>query len=182
MLWPAPIRRARGGVSSTPTRSRGSVGACSTSRPRCVPYLALLVAMFFALRVSVWLSLVLVLPTSAFLVRTFIVFHDCTHGSFMRSRRANDMLGAVLGLARVAAVPRLAARACGAPCDRRRPRPAWSGRRRDADRRRVPGASCAAAALVPALPQPAGHVRHRLAPRARAEAALRAPRGTAARS
>jgi omega-6 fatty acid desaturase (delta-12 desaturase) len=63
-----------------------------------VPYLALLVAMTFALRVSVLLSLVLVLPASAFLIRTFIVFHDCTHGSFMRSRRANDMLGAVLGL------------------------------------------------------------------------------------
>jgi acyl-lipid omega-6 desaturase (Delta-12 desaturase) len=63
-----------------------------------VPYLALLVAMAFALRVSVLLSLVLVLPASAFLVRTFIVFHDCTHGSFMRSRRANNMLGAALGL------------------------------------------------------------------------------------
>ena len=53
-----------------------------------VPYLVLLVAMTYALRVSVWLSLALVLPTSAFLIRTFIVFHDCTHGSFMRSRRA----------------------------------------------------------------------------------------------
>src|SRR3954452_3857971 len=63
-----------------------------------VPYLVLLVAMTLALRVSVLLSLLLVLPTSAFLIRTFIVFHDCTHGSFMRSRRANDMLGAVLGL------------------------------------------------------------------------------------
>ena len=63
-----------------------------------LPYLALLVAMTFALRVSVLLSLVLVVPASAFLIRTFIVFHDCTHGSFMRSRRANDMLGAVLGL------------------------------------------------------------------------------------
>src|SRR5581483_10527600 len=63
-----------------------------------VPYLALLVAMAFALRVSVWLSLLLVVPASAFLVRTFIVFHDCTHGSFMRSRRANDMLGVALGL------------------------------------------------------------------------------------
>ena len=49
-----------------------------------VPYVALLVAMTFVLRVSVLLSLLLVLPTSAFLVRTFIVFHDCTHGSFMR--------------------------------------------------------------------------------------------------
>ncbi len=63
-----------------------------------VPYLALLVAMTFLLRVSVLLSLALVVPASAFLIRTFIVFHDCTHGSFMRSRRANDVLGAVLGL------------------------------------------------------------------------------------
>jgi acyl-lipid omega-6 desaturase (Delta-12 desaturase) len=63
-----------------------------------VPYLVLLVAMTFVLRVSVWLSLVLVVPASAFLVRTFIVFHDCTHGSFMRSRRANDVLGVALGL------------------------------------------------------------------------------------
>jgi omega-6 fatty acid desaturase (delta-12 desaturase) len=63
-----------------------------------VPYLALLVAMNFALRVSVLLSLVLVVPASGFLIRTFIVFHDCTHGSFMRSRRANDLLGAALGL------------------------------------------------------------------------------------
>ncbi len=63
-----------------------------------VPYLALFAAMILALRVSVWLSLLLVVPASAFLVRTFIVFHDCTHGSFMRSRRANDALGVALGL------------------------------------------------------------------------------------
>ena len=63
-----------------------------------VPYLALLVAMTLALRVSVWLSLALVVPAAGFLTRTFIVFHDCTHGSFMRSRRANDALGVVLGL------------------------------------------------------------------------------------
>src|SRR5579862_4659567 len=63
-----------------------------------VPYLSLLVAMTAALRVSVFLSLALAVPAAAFLVRTFIVFHDCTHGSFMRSRRANDVLGAVLGL------------------------------------------------------------------------------------
>src|SRR5438552_1399610 len=63
-----------------------------------VPYLALLVAMTFALRVSVWLSLALVVPAAGFLTRTFIVFHDCTHGSFMRSRRANDAIGVVTGL------------------------------------------------------------------------------------
>ena len=45
-----------------------------------VPYLALLVAMTLALRVSVWLSLALAVPAAGFLTRTFIVFHDCTHG------------------------------------------------------------------------------------------------------
>jgi len=63
-----------------------------------VPYLLLLSAMFFALRVSVLLSLALVLPTSGFLIRVFIVFHDCAHGSFLRSRRANNLLGAAVGL------------------------------------------------------------------------------------
>jgi len=38
------------------------------------------------------------LPASAFLVRTFIVFHDCTHGSFLPSRRANAWLGIACGL------------------------------------------------------------------------------------
>ena len=63
-----------------------------------VPYLVLLVAMFFALRVSVLLALLLVLPASGFLIRAFIVFHDCAHGSFLRSRRLNNVLGASIGL------------------------------------------------------------------------------------
>jgi len=63
-----------------------------------VPYLVFLTLMFFSLRVSVLLSLVLALPASGFLLRAFIVFHDCAHGSFLRSRRANNMLGAAIGL------------------------------------------------------------------------------------
>jgi omega-6 fatty acid desaturase (delta-12 desaturase) len=63
-----------------------------------VPYLVTMVAMFFALRVSLLLSLVLVLPAAGFLIRSFIVFHDCTHGSFLRSRRANHLLGVAIGL------------------------------------------------------------------------------------
>jgi acyl-lipid omega-6 desaturase (Delta-12 desaturase) len=62
------------------------------------PYLFILTAMFFAVRVSVLLVLVLVLPASGFLIRAFIVFHDCTHGSFLRSRRGNNLLGAGIGL------------------------------------------------------------------------------------
>src|SRR5262249_55498862 len=63
-----------------------------------VPYLGLPAAMFFAQRVSLALSLLLVLPASGFLIRVFIVFHDCAHGSFMRTRRANNVVGAALGL------------------------------------------------------------------------------------
>lgn len=63
-----------------------------------VPYLVIVTAMFFAARVSVLLVLVLALPASGFLIRAFIVFHDCTHGSFLRSRRANSLVGVATGL------------------------------------------------------------------------------------
>src|SRR6476660_7778882 len=63
-----------------------------------VAYLGLAAAMFLAYRISYLLVLVLAIPAAGFLVRTFIVFHDCAHGSFMRSKRANAMLGAVLGV------------------------------------------------------------------------------------
>jgi omega-6 fatty acid desaturase (delta-12 desaturase) len=63
-----------------------------------VPYVALLAAMFFLLQVSVLLALILVVPAAAFLLRIFIVFHDCAHGSFTQSRRANNTLGVALGL------------------------------------------------------------------------------------
>jgi omega-6 fatty acid desaturase (delta-12 desaturase) len=63
-----------------------------------VPYLALSVGMYFALEVSYLLALLIAIPAAGFLVRTFILFHDCTHGSFLPSRRANHWLGMVLGL------------------------------------------------------------------------------------
>jgi acyl-lipid omega-6 desaturase (Delta-12 desaturase) len=63
-----------------------------------VPYLGLSVAMYLMLGVSYLAALALVLPASVCLVRTFIVFHDCTHGSFLRSRRANAWLGVATGL------------------------------------------------------------------------------------
>ena len=63
-----------------------------------VPYLGLMAAMFVAFPVSYLLVLALAIPAAGFLVRTFIVFHDCAHGSFVRSKRANATLGAVLGV------------------------------------------------------------------------------------
>jgi fatty acid desaturase len=54
-----------------------------------VAYLALTAAMYAALHVSLVLVLVLAVPAAGFLVRTFVVFHDCAHGSFLPWRRAN---------------------------------------------------------------------------------------------
>lgn len=62
-----------------------------------VPYLLLCAAMVLALRhVGVWLTLVLAPLSAGFLLRTYIMFHDCAHGSLLRSRRGNVWLGRVL--------------------------------------------------------------------------------------
>jgi acyl-lipid omega-6 desaturase (Delta-12 desaturase) len=61
------------------------------------PYLGLSVAIYLLLPQSL-LALLLGIPAAAFLVRSFIVFHDCSHGSFLRSRRANRWLGRSIGL------------------------------------------------------------------------------------
>ena len=63
-----------------------------------VPYIALTALMYLALDVSYWLVLALAVPTGGFLLRTFIVFHDCGHGSFFASRRANHWVGVITGL------------------------------------------------------------------------------------
>jgi omega-6 fatty acid desaturase (delta-12 desaturase) len=63
-----------------------------------VPYLALSVLMYLSLGVSYLLTLALAVPTAGCLVRVFIIFHDCAHGSFLPSKRANAWLGAGLGL------------------------------------------------------------------------------------
>ena len=62
-------------------------------------YLGLWVAMYYmrANGLTV-LWLVTMIPASGFLLRTYIVFHDCSHGSFMPSKRANTWLGVTVGL------------------------------------------------------------------------------------
>jgi omega-6 fatty acid desaturase (delta-12 desaturase) len=63
-----------------------------------VPFVALWLAMLLSLRYSYWLCLLLAVPAAGFLVRLFMIQHDCGHGSFFRRRRANDWLGRVLGV------------------------------------------------------------------------------------
>jgi len=58
-----------------------------------VPYLLLTAFMYATWGDSIWLTLGLLLPTAGFLLRTFIVFHDCGHGSFLASKRANRWVG-----------------------------------------------------------------------------------------
>ena len=63
-----------------------------------IPFFALWGLMVLSLRVSYWLTLALSIPTAGFMVRAFIIFHDCCHGSFFRSKEANDIVGTVLGV------------------------------------------------------------------------------------
>jgi omega-6 fatty acid desaturase (delta-12 desaturase) len=63
-----------------------------------VPYIAISVLMYLAVAVSYPLVLVLSVPAAGFLVRTFVMFHDCAHGSLMPSKRANRWVGRCLGL------------------------------------------------------------------------------------
>ena len=60
------------------------------------PFVALLVIMAMASDGRYWLTLLLAIPTAGLLVRLFIIQHDCGHGSFFKSRAANDLLGRVL--------------------------------------------------------------------------------------
>jgi len=65
-----------------------------------VPYFATLVLMYLTIRwgAPVWLTLALSVPAGGFMVRAFILFHDCCHGSFLKSRRAMDIIGTLLGI------------------------------------------------------------------------------------
>ena len=63
-----------------------------------LPYLALWGLMALSVQFSYWLTLLLAVPTAGFMVRTFIVFHDCCHGSFFKDRRLNDLVGVITGL------------------------------------------------------------------------------------
>lgn len=55
-------------------------------------------AMHWSLGVSYWLTAPLVVLGGGFLVRAFIIFHDCGHGSFLKSAKANDIVGTITGV------------------------------------------------------------------------------------
>ena len=92
--WPAAWREALAPYARPDLRQ--ALLCLATS---LVPYVVLCVAMYELLQVSYLLTLLVAIPASGFLLRTYIVFHDCAHGSFLASRRANDWVGVLVGLA-----------------------------------------------------------------------------------
>jgi omega-6 fatty acid desaturase (delta-12 desaturase) len=64
---------------------------------------ALLLAAFWfgavwSLNVGYWLTLLLAVPAAMMVVRLFMLQHDCGHGAFFRSQKANNLIGGVLGV------------------------------------------------------------------------------------
>lgn len=104
--------RSRRTIGPTQTAAVGEVSkdnvtrfeAASLSRARWqvinsfIPYVLLWVAMVYALTVSYWLMLPPAILAAGFLARIFIIFHDCGHASFFKSKRANNAMGVLAGL------------------------------------------------------------------------------------
>ncbi len=63
-----------------------------------VPYALLWYLMHLSLAVSWWITMPLAILAGGFMVRLFIIHHDCGHGSFFKSRKANDILGFITGV------------------------------------------------------------------------------------
>ncbi|HEX2593204.1 MAG TPA: fatty acid desaturase [Rhizomicrobium sp.] len=64
-----------------------------------VPFVALWLLIWAAWEFGFgWLSLLLSLPAAGFLLRLFMIQHDCGHGSFFKNRQANDWVGRVIGV------------------------------------------------------------------------------------
>jgi omega-6 fatty acid desaturase (delta-12 desaturase) len=77
-----------------PSSARGTLELAITAGP-----LALLwIAMWVALDYGYWAGLLLVIPAAGFLLRLFMIQHDCGHGSFFRHRLANDWVGRAIGI------------------------------------------------------------------------------------
>ena len=78
--------------NASTTRSLIQLGATA------IPLITLWVVTIIAVQYGYWFALLLSIPTAGFLVRLFMIQHDCGHRSFFRSRFANDLLGHVIGV------------------------------------------------------------------------------------
>ncbi len=83
----APFQRASARTSSAQLAATG------------IAYVATLAGMYAVLQISVWLTLALALPAAGLMVRLFIIQHDCGHGSYFRTPRANEIVGSLCSMA-----------------------------------------------------------------------------------
>lgn len=61
-------------------------------------YVILWVIMVKTIEISYWITLLLSVLAAGFMVRIFIIFHDCGHGSFFKSKRLNKVVGIITGM------------------------------------------------------------------------------------
>ncbi|MGF9714272.1 MULTISPECIES: fatty acid desaturase [Paenibacillus] len=62
------------------------------------PFFLLWYLAYWSLSISYWLTLAAAVVAGGFLVRIFIIFHDCCHKSFFKNRMANEMVGTITGI------------------------------------------------------------------------------------
>lgn len=62
------------------------------------PFTVIWILMYFSLEISYWITLALAFPAAGFMVRIFIIFHDCGHKSFFKSAVWNERIGFLTGL------------------------------------------------------------------------------------
>jgi omega-6 fatty acid desaturase (delta-12 desaturase) len=79
---------------ATPSTPRSILQLLNT----VIPMAAFWTAMSLSVEYNYWITLLLALPTAAFVVRLFMIQHDCGHRSFFRSPRLNDLVGNAIGI------------------------------------------------------------------------------------
>lgn len=93
----APDSRALGNILARyrqPSSTRGAIELAITLGP----FVLIWILMWAALDAGFWISLLLAVPAAGFLVRLFMIQHDCGHGSLFPHRLANDWVGRIIGV------------------------------------------------------------------------------------
>lgn len=94
-------------MTDTPVRWQSLIAKYQSSDTRrslwqvansVIPFLVMWYVMYRSLEVGFWLTLLLAIPTAGFMTRMFIIFHDCGHGSFFKSNKANEITGYLTGI------------------------------------------------------------------------------------
>lgn len=79
---------------SRPDSRRAAIQLLNT----CLPLLASAAALFYGLDHGIWSAALFAVPTALFLVRLFVLQHDCGHGSFFKSGRLNNACGRIMSV------------------------------------------------------------------------------------